>query len=250
MSNIHGFGGNLSNSSSSSERARRAAAASSRFRSFSDINNAESASSSAGGPSSLSSSAFRGSRSPSNQPTSDDDDDYHSYGGRQQPEDFFTGGEKSGLAVQNPDGPNSERSRLVRDILQQAERGGRAPPSGHSEPAPNRFSGRGHMLGVEDAGDQPETVEPEVTRPQSVTRTLTFWRDGFSIENGALMRYDDPANQEVLRAINSGRAPVQLLNVSPGQPVDVRVERRMTEDFVQPSASQGGFFGSGHRLGA
>jgi UBX domain-containing protein 1 len=37
-----------------------------------------------------------------------------------------------------------------------------------------------------------------------VIRHLTFWRNGFSIEDGPLMAYDDPANEEFLRAINSG----------------------------------------------
>ena len=37
-----------------------------------------------------------------------------------------------------------------------------------------------------------------------VTRYLTFWRDGFSVDDGQLYRYDDPANQTMLNAINSG----------------------------------------------
>lgn len=36
---------------------------------------------------------------------------------------------------------------------------------------------------------------------------MTFWRDGFIIGDGPLMRYDDPANAEVLERINTGCAP-------------------------------------------
>lgn len=39
---------------------------------------------------------------------------------------------------------------------------------------------------------------------QQVTRQLTFWRNGFSIGDGPLLRYDDPANEFALNAINSG----------------------------------------------
>ena len=35
-------------------------------------------------------------------------------------------------------------------------------------------------------------------------RHLTFWRDGFSVEDGPLMRYDDPNNAQILEEINSG----------------------------------------------
>ena len=35
-------------------------------------------------------------------------------------------------------------------------------------------------------------------------RHLTFWRDGFSVEDGELLRYDDPANAQLLSEINAG----------------------------------------------
>ena len=49
---------------------------------------------------------------------------------------------------------------------------------------------------------QEEAEEEEVE--ETAVRNLTFWEDGFSIEDGELMRYDDPANKEILTAINSG----------------------------------------------
>ncbi|RUP44884.1 hypothetical protein BC936DRAFT_148897 [Jimgerdemannia flammicorona] len=92
-------------------------------------------------------------------------------------------------------------------------------------------------------------ADEEDTRP--VARHLTFWRNGFSVEDGPLLRYDDPANAEFLKAINSGRAPLSLLNVRPGQPVDVRVARRLDEDYVPPpKAPPKPFEGAGHRLGS
>ena len=47
------------------------------------------------------------------------------------------------------------------------------------------------------------------------------------------------------------RAPLSLLNVRHGQPVDVRVSRRQDEDYVPPpKAPPKPFEGSGHRLGS
>jgi UBX domain-containing protein 1 len=79
---------------------------------------------------------------------------------------------------------------------------------------------------------------------------LTFWRDGFSVEDGPLMRYDDPANREILQGIERGRAPLSLMNVQPGQPADVSVFKRMDEDYVPPKKKFVPFSGQGQRLGS
>lgn len=39
---------------------------------------------------------------------------------------------------------------------------------------------------------------------EHAVRQLTFWRDGFQVGHGALMRYDDPANIEVLKQVDAG----------------------------------------------
>lgn len=45
------------------------------------------------------------------------------------------------------------------------------------------------------------------------------------------------------------RAPPSILNVLPGQPVEVRITKRTSEDYVAPQGTRL-FAGSGHRLGA
>ena len=39
---------------------------------------------------------------------------------------------------------------------------------------------------------------------ETAIRYLTFWRDGFSVEDGELRRYDDPDQAQILSEINSG----------------------------------------------
>lgn len=39
---------------------------------------------------------------------------------------------------------------------------------------------------------------------ETIIRHLTVWRNGFQVEDGELMRYDDPAHAGVLEAINAG----------------------------------------------
>ncbi|CAJ0752044.1 2978_t:CDS:2 [Entrophospora sp. SA101] len=93
-------------------------------------------------------------------------------------------------------------------------------------------------------GSRAHTEEPEVAASSSTSsqvRHLTFWRNGFSVEDGPLMAYDDPENQEFLKAIRSGQ----------NQPVDVRVSRRLDEDYKPPPKKPTRpFSGSGQRLGS
>jgi hypothetical protein len=57
-----------------------------------------------------------------------------------------------------------------------------------------------------DEDDEDEDAEDEVA-----VRTLHLWSNGFSIEDGPLMSYDDPKNKEILEALNSGFVPVSVL---------------------------------------
>lgn len=83
-----------------------------------------------------------------------------------------------------------------------------------------------------------------------VHRELHLWRDGFSVDDGQLYRYDDPANARTLEMINAGHAPLHILNVQQGQEVDVVVHPHKDEDYVRPKKKYVPFSGSGQRLGS
>ncbi|KAF8708940.1 hypothetical protein AX14_013494 [Amanita brunnescens Koide BX004] len=173
----------------------------------------------------------------------DDDEDENDNAG----ESWFAGGERSGISIENPDRQRSvPGGDTVRELLRRAAEAGPPPvPTSRS----NIFSGGGHRLGSDE---QPSTYIPDpsvqASELETAVRHITFWRDGFAVEDGELMRYDDPANAHVLSEINAGRAPPSILNVLPGQPVELRVAKRTTEDYVRPTAKA--FGGTGHRLGA
>ncbi|CAG8457586.1 10973_t:CDS:10 [Ambispora gerdemannii] len=182
-------------------------------------------------------------------PAEDEDDE-------DEPENLFAGGEKSGIFMQNPVTKSS--SSLVGDILKKAAEGGRGPQEEEDAPKkPSRpfFTGTGYKLGSEEEPSEEVPISPtalnEMVTEEPVIRHLTFWRNGFSIEDGPLMSYDDPQNSEFLKAINSGRAPLSQLNVKQGQPVDMRVARKLDEDYKPPPKKPAKpFSGSGHRLGS
>ncbi|KAF2455507.1 hypothetical protein BDY21DRAFT_380584 [Lineolata rhizophorae] len=187
--------------------------------------------------------------------------------------DFFAGGEKSGLAVQNPGdgggrdrrGPGSARDQ-VENILERARRN--LPRPGGDDPAPSAtrrsfFTGGGHTLGGDDLPSQyiPDPSAPPSSRspqqqqqqdqpPPRVTRTLHLWRDGYSVDDGPLFRFDDPANAATLAMINQGRAPLDILDVQQGQEVDLEVMPHREEDYKQPKKKYRPFGGQGQRLGS
>lgn len=173
----------------------------------------------------------------------DDDDD------QDDNQDFFAGGEKSGLAVQNPN--HDEARRQINSILKRARQGA-ARPGGDEEEAVSTFRGTGMTLGGDDA---PSRAIPdpnaEVAQPAPrAHRELHLWRDGFSVDDGDLYRYNDPANARTLEMINSGHAPLHILNVEHGQEVDVEVHQHPDEEYKKPKKKYVPFSGSGQRLGS
>ncbi|TPX36039.1 hypothetical protein SmJEL517_g01716 [Synchytrium microbalum] len=191
---------------------------------------------------------------------SQDHDDHEGHDHGDEGQDYFAGGEKSGVMVHGTGTkqPNPAAD-LVNDILSKAAKAGPPPESSSKkDKKPATFAGSGYRLGSEE---DPAPTAPAASVAQSlpqapvplepVERQLTFWRNGFSIDDGELRDYKDPANEEFLRAINSGRAPTTLLNVAYGQPVEVKVAKRMEEDYKPPPKKPAApFGGSGHRLGA
>lgn len=198
---------------------------------------------------------------------SDDDSDDPSFDAKKKAE-FYAGGGKSGLAIQNPDDTlkGTSGEDIVSEILARAreggaaegEDGGSASGRGKGKSAGNSkgiFSGAGMTLGSDEV---PSVAVPDPSRTQHASpqpgragagmsgllaqmfgggaggsgmgmpgaggmpgfgqgeeeedddddepqvRHLTFWKDGFSIEDGPLMKYDDPANKEILAAIKAG----------------------------------------------
>ncbi|KAK7696522.1 hypothetical protein QCA50_001180 [Cerrena zonata] len=179
----------------------------------------------------------------------DEEDDDEEEGREKGGENWYAGGERSGLSVQNPNAPsNQPGGDLVRDLLRRASRGlGPAP-----EPRDSIFSGGGHRLGSDEVESEfiPDPNAPDEEELETVVRHLTLWRDGFSIEDGELLRYGDERNESILADINSGRAPPSVVGVEVGQPVELRVVKRLNEDYVPPPPTSRPFGGAGHRLGS
>ncbi|KAH7925749.1 SEP-domain-containing protein [Leucogyrophana mollusca] len=186
-------------------------------------------------------------------PRGDDDDDGDARGGGEG-ESWFAGGERSGISVENPDRARVPGGNMVRDILRRAAEAGPPPVPQGTAPSGSFFTGGGHTLGsdeVESTFIPDPNASAEGDDDETAIRHVTFWRNGFSVEDGELLVYGDPANEELLAQLNSGLAPPHILNVVPGQPVELRVAKRLNEDYTPPPKRPSApFSGSGNRLGA
>ncbi|KAH3675539.1 hypothetical protein WICMUC_002628 [Wickerhamomyces mucosus] len=174
-------------------------------------------------------------------------------------QNFFAGGARgSGLQVENPDNDsNRSTNNLVQDLLRKAEAGGGHPDRINDDDAQeaekkNYFEGSGFKLGDTNTPSYQVGISSS-NRPKKLEkaiREITFWKDGFQVGEGKLYRYDDPANSTYLAELNSGRAPMSLLDVQFGQDVDVSVLKKLDEEYKPPKRKLGGFHGQGNRLGS
>nr|CDI53728.1 related to SHP1-potential regulatory subunit for Glc7p [Melanopsichium pennsylvanicum 4] len=211
---------------------------------------------------------------PSGGRRADDDDEQ----GDDDEMNYFAGGERSALSVENPEARrrrNQPGGDLVQEILRRAAEEGKKHPEGiaaagsksgkPSASASYAFTGPGRTINDAESSSNTTSVpggfgntlgssagddddQDEGSDGEVAIRNLTFWEDGFSVEDGELMRYDDPAHAQTLAAINSGHAPLDLLNIRFGQQVHVHVHRRTNEKYKPPRMKA--FSGSGNRLGS
>lgn len=153
-----------------------------------------------------------------------------------EPQEYYTGGEKSGMLVQDPSKAND-----VDSIFNQARQHASAegPPASS---ASRSFTGTARRL-------TGETVSAAPQPPESVTHTITFWTNGFTIDDGPLRRFDDPENAPFLESIRKSECPKELEPEDRRTSVRVNLTRR-EEDCPVPEKRRALFQGVGRTLGS
>jgi UBX domain-containing protein 1 len=107
------------------------------------------------------------------------------------------------------------------------------------EPTPGTGGARDSVFNLAEraGGDEPS---------DEVRRTITMYRDGFVVDDGAYRRLDDPANADFLRSMAQGRTPAELVPESGDANVTVGLVDKRQEEYVEEFQS---FSGSGATLG-
>ncbi|KAL4628283.1 plant UBX domain-containing protein 4-like [Castanea sativa] len=169
-----------------------------------------------------------------NRPSADSDSDSDG------PQEYYTGGEKSGMLVQDPNKAND-----VDAIFNQARQLGAVEgpveqlgPSSSSR----SFAGTGRLLSG-------ETVQAAPQQPESVVHNIVFWSNGFTVNDGPLRSLDDPENASFLESIRKSECPKELEPADRRASVHVNLIRR-NEKCPEPEKRHVPFQGVGRTLGS
>jgi UBX domain-containing protein 1 len=109
----------------------------------------------------------------------------------------YTGGEKSGMAVENPDD--------IEGVLKKAKE--------NSE----KFS----------------SIDGEERKKPDTEVRITVYQNGFTVDEGEFREYDTPENKEFMKELNEGYVPKEL-RAKYNKPVGVALEDRRKEKFIPP----------------
>ncbi|BAT87504.1 hypothetical protein LR48_Vigan09g194500 [Vigna angularis] len=170
-----------------------------------------------------------------NRPSADSDSDSDG------PQEYYTGGEKSGMLVQDPSKGND-----VDAIFNQARQLGaieRPLDQLQEPPRSTSFTGTGRLLSGETAQS---TTNPQ---PEAVVHNIVFWSNGFTVNDGPLRRLDDPENASFLESIKKSECPKELEPADRRSSVNVNLIRR-NENYPEPERQHVPFQGVGRTLGS
>eukprot|EP00262_Sarcandra_glabra_P004947 TRINITY_DN16179_c2_g3_i2.p1 TRINITY_DN16179_c2_g3~~TRINITY_DN16179_c2_g3_i2.p1 ORF type:complete len:336 (-),score=60.40 TRINITY_DN16179_c2_g3_i2:243-1145(-) len=156
------------------------------------------------------------------------------------PQEYYTGGEKSGMLVQDP----SKGSQDVDSIFDQARQlGALEGPVDNLQPSSSRsFTGTGRLLSG-------ETIPSAPQEPEAVNHNIVFWSNGFTVNDGPLRRLDDPENASFLESIKKSECPKELEPPNRKTAVHVNLIRR-NENCPEPEKRHVPFQGVGRTLGS
>ncbi|XP_038606488.1 NSFL1 cofactor p47 [Tachyglossus aculeatus] len=171
---------------------------------------------------------------------------------------FYAGGsERSGQQIVGPPRKRSP-NELVEDLFRGAKEHGavaidRTAKGAAETDGPKPFAGGGYRLG---AGPEEESAyvagerRQQQQAAQDVHVVLKLWKGGFSLDQGQLRGYQDPANAQFLESIRRGEVPAELRRLARGGQVNLDMEDHRDEDFVKPKGSFRAFTGQGQKLGS
>merc|ERR1712106_1106087 len=164
---------------------------------------------------------------------------------------FYAGGSShSGNVILGP----KKKKFNVGDMFKAAkDAGAEATDPSESGAGPSggvrAFQGGGFKLGS-DTAESVQVGGGQVKKPDPRHFVLKMWKEGFSLDDGDLRAYNDPAHREFLASVMRGTIPPELVKEAKGGEVHVDMEDHREEEFVKPKAPARPFQGSGNVLGS
>ncbi|MCL7035037.1 hypothetical protein MKW94_011808 [Papaver nudicaule] len=168
------------------------------------------------------------------------------------PQEYYTGGEKSGMLVQDPTRGRGRGGNDVDSIFDQARQLGAMDGSTeHLQPASSSsgsFAGTGRLL----SGEPLAPASNPIPQPPEVTSyNIFFYNDGFTVnEDGPFRRLDDPENDPFLESIKRSECPKELQPADRRTQVHVNLIRREGNGPEPEKVQKIAFQGVGRTLGS
>eukprot|EP00708_Paratrimastix_pyriformis_P003491 GAFH01002271.1.p1 GENE.GAFH01002271.1~~GAFH01002271.1.p1 ORF type:complete len:406 (+),score=73.98 GAFH01002271.1:151-1218(+) len=158
---------------------------------------------------------------------------------KKRPEYLTHGGDHSAQKIIDPrDRPMDDLAAQIIGGARQEQRPDHDPEEGAEGPAPQAdpWAGHGVTLGGEGKSSQ-EVGAPAASRggtapaPAAGPMRLTFWKEGFTVDDGPLYPESDPHAQEMMRQIRAGHVPEELMQNRPPGTVNVEVSDHRFESY-------------------
>jgi len=109
-------------------------------------------------------------------------------------------------------------------------------------PAPSSsFTGQGQTLSGDSVAGASVPKPPE-------EHTITFYQNGFTVDDGPLRNADDPANAAFLAAVNRGQMPADLVSSEGQAEGDVHIVDKSGEPYQPPPVTLKPFGGEGRSM--
>jgi len=133
-----------------------------------------------------------------------------------------------------------------RDIFKRAEENGAQTvdqwnANGGGQGSSSAFTGAGQSLNGDTSEGAPVPVPTE-------EHTITFYSNGFVVDDGPLRTAEDPANASFLAAINRGQMPAELVGENGASESDVHIIDKSGEPYKPPPAKLKPFTGEGRSM--
>ncbi|KAL6603794.1 hypothetical protein ACP70R_044155 [Stipagrostis hirtigluma subsp. patula] len=158
------------------------------------------------------------------------------------PPEYYTGGEKSGMVVRD----RSKRKNNADEIFKQAKKKGakEGPFKARRQSSSSRsFKGTGRLL----TGETVQPDETETQPPEDIVHNIYFWSNGFTVNDGPLRSFDDPANASFLESIKNSECPTELVPADGKSKVNVNLVRK-EEECPEPAKRAAPFQGERRTL--
>ena len=97
-------------------------------------------------------------------------------------------------------------------------------------------------------------IEPNLKKPtteiKEKTLMITFYKNGFQVDDGEFRNFENPENQEILKALNDGVVPSTLLpGVDRNTMISCQLVDKKSEIYEVPKPKFSAFKGEGRSLG-